>query len=64
MITKEQREASFREELEHLLKKYEAEIDIVMEGRDYIQTPHIEISMWAVFDHQGNLSSEMAEFKL
>ena len=64
MITKEQREASFREELEQLLKKYEADIDIVMEGRDYIQAPHIEVSMWAVYDAGNNLSEEYTEFKL
>ena len=64
MITKEQREASFRDEFERLLRKHDADIEIVMEGRDYLQTPHIEISMWSVFDAQGDLKAEMTEFKL
>ena len=64
MITKEQREESVREEFEQLLKKYEADVYIVMEGRDYMQTPHIEISMWGVYDEDHNLSEEYTEFKL
>lgn len=57
-------EKEFKKELSELLSKYDADIDIVFEGRDYVQYPTIEISIPTIYNNNGDMTRESCDFKI
>ena len=57
-------EKNFREELEVLLKKHNAEIGLVQRGSAYMEYEVIEVDIEATYDTEGNMLSLPFEFLL
>ena len=65
MITAEEREKSFRDDLAILLAKHKAEIDITDDGKGYgMQSGIVEVTMRSEWDDDGNQTAEYADFTL
>jgi len=65
MKTPEQREAAFRKDLEKLLRKYNAEMEITDDYKAYGQQRGIVvISIASNWDDAGNLTEAYTEFTL
>ena len=65
MKTADQREVEFRSDLEALLKKHKAEIDITDDGRSWgMHSGICRVSIDGVYDANGDVIAEYAEFLL
>lgn len=65
MKTANEIEADFRKDLEQLLLKYKAEMDITDDGRSYgMHSGIVRISISGEWDKDGNVISEYSEFVL
>jgi len=63
MITSKEIQTQFKEDLRKLLEKYNASIEIVDRGGDYVPNYQIEVGIGYVFQ-EDNLVSEGAVFCL
>jgi hypothetical protein len=64
MITKAQRQAEFRKDLEDLLKRHNAEMDITDDGKSYkLHLGVCRISMKSVYEN-NELAKEYCEFNV
>lgn len=60
-----EREAEFRKDLEELLKKHKADIEVTDDGRAYGMHKGIAIvTMQSEWDEGGNQTEEYVEFRL
>jgi len=65
MKTKEKREANFRKDLEKLLKKHCAEIQITDDGASWgMHSAICIITMETIYDMDANIIEEWCEFNL
>lgn len=63
-IEAKDRAIQFKKELAELLKKYNAEIEVVNNGYGYHIDEVMEVYIPAVYDKDGNCVAESAEIKL
>lgn len=65
MRTAEQRKASFLRELQDLLNRYQAELQVTDDGKDYgMHTGVCQITMPSIYDNDHNLIADYCEFEL
>lgn len=65
MKTSNEIESNFRKDLEELLLKYKAEMDITDDGRPYgMHSGIVRMSISGEWDKDGNVVSEYTEFIL
>jgi hypothetical protein len=66
-ITAQEREQAFRRDLEELLKKHDAELDIDIESTGSFFIPHkavASVTMQSKFNESGEVTEEYAVFDL
>ena len=66
MTTAEEREMHFREELDQLLNRHGAEIELDINGRHVMGRPVATITMNAIYDDSGSgdMLADFCEFEL
>lgn len=64
MQTAKEREAEFRKDLEELLIKHRATMEIISLGEYECTQGYIEVTMHSVRDNNGELVKEFSEFNL
>ncbi len=65
MITAEQREMKFREELKDLLDRNGADLEVTDDRRPWgLHSGVCNIVMTSIYDDQGKLMADSAEFEL
>ena len=63
MKTKDQREKMFRDDLEKLLNKHQAEMDLEIESF-HGGSSHMLVTMFTILDDDTNTTHEYCEFEL
>ena len=65
MLTAKEREEAFRRDLEELLLKHKAELDITDDGKPRgVHSAVAEVTMMSEFDGEGNQTAEYTEFRI
>lgn len=62
MVTSDEVKAEFKKELEALLTKWQASVDLVEEHRSRLE--HMEVYIPAIYTDDGDLVRESAQFTL